>query len=1322
MDRADPSEQAANALSQSPHGAHESLIESRLRRRLRRNDCCVDALCGLATIYLRHGSLEEALRLLRHALRQTDSSAQVWGLLTQGLTACGRLVEARAANQNALRINPDNPQHWVALASINNRLLRPEAALVAYRHAERLAPDLPLLHLSIGHVLKTIGRRSECERVYRECIAREPAAGEAYWSLADLKNYVFSADEVKAMDAVVATGAGGDANLARLHFALGRAHEQRGDAVKAFANYERGNRLRRRQAPFDHAVFASRCCRTVASFDHAFFAATQSAGHTDRAPIFIVGMPRSGSTLVEQILASHSGVEGTMELPNVLNYVREFDNLAVTREAYPESASAAPRAVFAALGRRYIEETLPLRSDCERFIDKMPNNFAHVGLIHAMLPNATIIDVRRHPMDACFSCFKQHFAAGQTFSYDLEGLGQYYREYLGLMDHWDSVLPGKVLHIAYEDLVRSPEPTIRRLLAHCDLPYETACLDFHLTERAVRTSSSEQVRQPLYASGIGYWHRFETELEPLRRSLGDCLDRFSDGPVRGRWLGQRTAASGRLFARKSAVGLAVAAITSAECGSQAALAAEPSDIPEVVVTARKRTEYLEDVPQSIDVLSAQDVQNLNVVRIEDFALLSPSVSLTSTGPGGQRLVIRGASDGSDANFGHSNISTTAFLVDDLSASFYGHDPDLHLYDLERIEVLNGPQGTLFGPGSLSGAVRIVTKKPDPHTLAAGADVEGGTIDGGGNNSTFEGFVNIPLIEGTTALRASAYSVHLGGYIDNVLATRHWLNGVTSTNAQWAGSDDNTRSVLGGRIALQHAFSDAWLLRITGHYQRQLYSGSWDEDPTYVGPRARRQFSPAGGYNYSRFLELSVEGDVGIADLIYVGGYSSQSNRRLYDFSDYAQYGSYSSFIQATTCVTDPASGPGNHGCKVPYMYGQVDNVLSRWSNELRLQSKPHGMVQWTVGAYWERSTNPYSGFEHLPNINFNGAAAQGALQSGAAPLAQEFYSDFATARELQISEFGDATVNINGRWSIEGGIEHFHSTLSDSVDWASYFFQPKIPADYSASSGRINFKAGVNFKPAEHALIYFTFAQGFREGGFNYLSPDSYPTLPHYFSPDTLDNFELGWKTRYFEGSLRWDGAFYYMPWRNYQVNVTVPKAPFSFNANIGDARIYGVESTLEWQPIAGLRLMLAANYDDATLRSDEFQNPSFIVVPGERLPEAPEFNFNVLGRYEWKLQAPLQLFTQIDVSYKGSMWNDLRIDQRVLQPAYAIVNLRLGAGQPVGTWQAEAFITNLWNSNAVLFVNTTGYDTWPGVSNPVVAVPPRTYGLRLTYRWGRPR
>jgi hypothetical protein len=347
-------------------------------------------------------------------------------------------------------------------------------------------------------------------------------------SLAELKNYVFTAAEIAAMETQLAARIGGDTNAARLRFALGRAYEQRGDASTAFTHYAAGNRLRRRESPFDFEGFEVQCRRVMSRLDENFFAAAARGGCTDPAPIFIVGLPRSGSTLVEQILSSHPAVEGTMELPNIPAYVAELQCLNARQDAYPDSLAAAPAPVLNALGRRYLRETAPLRSGRPRFTDKLPNNFLHLGLIHAILPRATIIDVRRHPMDACFSCFKQYFAAGQSFTYDLEELGRYYRIYLAMMDHWDAVIPGTVLHVSYEDLVREPHGQVRRLLGHCGLEFDAACLEFHRTQRPIRTASSEQVRQPLYTSGIGYWRRFERELRPLRVSLGDCLMRFPE--------------------------------------------------------------------------------------------------------------------------------------------------------------------------------------------------------------------------------------------------------------------------------------------------------------------------------------------------------------------------------------------------------------------------------------------------------------------------------------------------------------------------------------------------------------------------------------------------------------------------------------------------------------------------------------------------------------------------------------------------------------------------------------------------------------------------
>ena len=501
--------------------------EELFREVLREDPSHVAALCGLAALAVATDRAQDGERLLRHALRQSAHIPLAYRGLGPALVQLGRLTEAEAAARYLEKMEPESPQTWVVIASIAIRLMRQEEALEAYERAAQLTPDAVGLRMSAGHVQKTLGRRRESEASYKAVLQMDPGRGEVYWSLADLKNYTFSDEEIAAMQRLLASDRRERSNEAQLHFALGRAFEQREDYERAFEHYAQGNALRRLDAPFDIEGFERRSARIRAFFDASFFATRSGSGDPSPAPIFIVGLPRSGSTLVEQILASHSQVQGTMELPNILNLVGQFDDLAADRGGYPETVARASPAQLTALGRRYLEETAPLRSGREYFTDKLPNNFSHVGLIHAILPCATIIDARRHPMDACFSTFKQHFAEGQTFSYDLIDLGRYYRCYLALMDHWDRVLPGKVLHLRYEELVREPEANIRRLLAHCALPFEPACLNFHETRRPVRTASAEQVRQPLYSSGVGYWRHFERQLEPLRQALGDCLDRFS---------------------------------------------------------------------------------------------------------------------------------------------------------------------------------------------------------------------------------------------------------------------------------------------------------------------------------------------------------------------------------------------------------------------------------------------------------------------------------------------------------------------------------------------------------------------------------------------------------------------------------------------------------------------------------------------------------------------------------------------------------------------------------------------------------------------------
>jgi tetratricopeptide (TPR) repeat protein len=500
--------------------------EAIFRRILHENPNHIGALCGLAAMSISAGFHRDGERLLKHALKQSAHMPLIRRGLGQAYLEAGELDQAEAAVRHSLLIDADSSPSWVLLGSVLAHSMRQEEALEAYAKALDIDPTQFRVQLSRGHVLKTLGRRAAAETAYRRCLELQPDFGEAYYSFADLKNYEFSDRELAAMQDALQRSPVLGKSQAQIHFAIGRAFEQRRQYPQAFRHYASGNDLRRRDTPFDAAAFAQKCRRVAATFSAEFLESQSGCGSGDPAPIFVVGLPRSGSTLVEQVLASHSCIEGTMELPNILRFVRELDHGEAAADAYPESVTGLSQQRLGELGARYIKETRIYRTDKPRFIDKMPNNFSHVGLLQLILPKATIIDVRRNPMDTCFSAYKQHFAQGQSFTYDLEDLGSYYRSYIELMDHWDAVLPGKVFHLAYEDLVRNTETVVRQLIAHCGLEFEPACLRFHETQRSVRTASSEQVRLPMYDSGIGHWRHFEAELAPLRRSLGGILARF----------------------------------------------------------------------------------------------------------------------------------------------------------------------------------------------------------------------------------------------------------------------------------------------------------------------------------------------------------------------------------------------------------------------------------------------------------------------------------------------------------------------------------------------------------------------------------------------------------------------------------------------------------------------------------------------------------------------------------------------------------------------------------------------------------------------------
>ncbi|MCC7411939.1 MAG: sulfotransferase [Gammaproteobacteria bacterium] len=483
----------------------------------------VDALRLLALLARKAGAADDAERLLRRALDITPDFVAAAVELGGVLKDQGRFDEAIACLEGAVASEPEDVQAWFHLGATLGPAGRNERAVDAYRRALALQPEHAGALLGLGHQLKTLGRYAEAVAAYRACARLRPDNGEVYWSLANLKTYRFEPAEIEAMQACVE-----DPDLseeARIHFcfALGKACDDRREFDRAFAHYERGNAAQRMQVVYDPVQTELVNDRIIEVFDAALFAERHGFGHPDPAPIFIVGMPRSGSTLIEQILASHSQVEGTSELPDLGRLATTVRARGADGAVYPEAVRDLDAGRCADLGREYIERTAYHRGGRAFFIDKNPNNFATIGFLYLILPQAKIIDARRNPLDACVGCFRQLFARGQAFTYDLLELGEYHLQYLRLMAHWDVVLPDRVLRVDYEDMVEDLDAQVRRILAYCGLPWEDRCLEYYRTERAVRTASSEQVRQPVYRGAVGFWRNYERHLGPLIEVLEPVL-------------------------------------------------------------------------------------------------------------------------------------------------------------------------------------------------------------------------------------------------------------------------------------------------------------------------------------------------------------------------------------------------------------------------------------------------------------------------------------------------------------------------------------------------------------------------------------------------------------------------------------------------------------------------------------------------------------------------------------------------------------------------------------------------------------------------------
>ncbi len=515
--------EAAELMRAGKLGKAERLVRAFVKQRP--DD--VNGLRMLADIGMKLSRFDDARLLLEHCLQLAPDFHLARRNYAVVLTRQNRLDEAYEQVERLLAVEPGNANYQILKATVLVQRGDHRPALEIYERILKVYPNQARAQMNFGHTLKTVGRVDESIAAYQRCIAMNPGIGEAYWSLANLKTYRFSDEEIKQMLSQVKEGGDPD-DQAHLAFALGKAFEDNGDFEQSFRYYLRGNEIRKVHHRHNIKINVFNTVRQIKTLTAEFFAERQGWGCPEPDPIFIVGLPRSGSTLLEQILASHSQVEGTAELMDIIQISRRLGERSRKNPAskYPEILATLSEQQCRELGEQYLQTTRVQRGDRPYFIDKMPNNFQHVGLIHLILPNAKIIDARRLPMACCFSGFKQLFAKGQSYTYDLSGIGQYYRDYMILMDHWDAVLPGRVFLNQYEDMVEHTDDQIRKVLDYCGLPFEAQCLRFWETERAVRTPSAEQVRQPIYRSGLEQWRNFEPYLGPLKEALGPALQRY----------------------------------------------------------------------------------------------------------------------------------------------------------------------------------------------------------------------------------------------------------------------------------------------------------------------------------------------------------------------------------------------------------------------------------------------------------------------------------------------------------------------------------------------------------------------------------------------------------------------------------------------------------------------------------------------------------------------------------------------------------------------------------------------------------------------------
>ena len=743
-------------------------------------------------------------------------------------------------------------------------------------------------------------------------------------------------------------------------------------------------------------------------------------------------------------------------------------------------------------------------------------------------------------------------------------------------------------------------------------------------------------------------------------------------------------------------------------------------IEEVIVTARKREVNIQDTAVSIQAFTADDLDRMDLDRFEDFADQSPSISYVSAGPGTQLMHIRGVSDGGIPHVFRTNDATTSFYLDEQPVNGRsGGAPDLHLYDIERIEVLRGPEGTYYGASSVSGTVRIITNKPDPEATSYGMDLSGGSIAHGDTAYTAEGFVNLPLSD-RAAVRGVFWHDKSNGFVDNLHTDFTYTNGVTVNNRRWAGEDYNEEETTGARGSLLVDLSDSWRIVASAMTQTTDTVGAWDHDPTRRGDlEVVRRGPEYTNLDFSQ-LAFTLTGEMDIGDLVYATSYFERDDLAVNDYSDYVEYASFGSWIQQHAC--ENYYWYGFSGCADPSIFFESEANASRWSHELRFATTGEGRLNWIAGAYYEQGRYDGYLFWEMPGINFdNGPAGFYADGAGVTPLPLEWWSCPGwKGTNSYAAAFGDVSWDFTDRLTAAVGMRIFRADDGDGSGWScGYPWEEKVyDADQEGESDTDQtLKASIQYDVSEDLLVYASYGEGFRRGGRN---PNvTHAEVPEFYESDFTNSYEVGWKATLSDGRLVVNGAAYHIAWDNFQtVLYDLLTVPFNFRRNVEGATVTGIEVDMiarlneNWFLTGGLARNDAELVGDFATIARE---PRFVYAEqGRRLAHTPEWSTALGLRYDRTLATGTNIYGQFNWSFTDERWNLLARQSEqppVVMDAYSLVHLRAGADFRDGTWGLEAYVTNATDERAQVFQNSGYYDS------RITTNQPRTIGLRLKVR-----